>query len=128
MWNARKRSSPIIPNEPKGKHKGNDTIRGDRCCGNTARINTIGDAMPATFVTKDTAVGALIYVDDIGMAGSKRVIEETGKNLRRIETEKRYTFNIEKTNIMTVGKRKGKEETKVELKKGIVTNTNFWGT
>ena len=84
--------------------------------------------MPATFVTKDTAVGALIYVDDIGMAGSKRVIEETGKNLRRIETEKRYTFNIEKTNIMTVGKRKGKEETKVELKKGIVTNTNFWGT
>ena len=41
------------------------------CCGNTSRINTIGDVMPATFVTKDTAVGALVYVDDIGMAGSK---------------------------------------------------------
>ena len=87
------------------------------CCGNTARINHIGEVMPATFVTKDKAVGALVYVDDIGMAGSKRVIEETGRNLGRMEKEKRFTFNIEKTNTMTIGKRKEKETAKVELKR-----------
>ena len=47
----------------------------------------------------------------------RRVIEETGKNLERIEKEKRYTFNIEKTNTMKIGRRKEKEEAKVEQKR-----------
>lgn len=59
----------------------------------------------ATFVTKDEVVEALVYVDGIGMAGSKLVIEEIKKNLERMEKEKRATFNIEQ-NTMTIARKK----------------------
>ena len=62
-----------------------------------------------------------MYVDDIGVAGTKETIEQVGKNLAVMEKNKGYTFNLEKTNILRMSKGKKKtEKVKVELKKGEV--------
>ena len=84
-------------------------------------MNEIGEKRPETFITPDTSIGALVYVDDIAVAGSVSKIVETGKNIREMEKRKKYTFNVDKTNIVRIGKRKNKVEAIIELKKGQVT-------
>ena len=58
-------------------------------------------------------------------------IVETGKNLREMEERKKYTLNVDKTNIVRIGTGKNKEEAIIELKKGQVKEVEkykFWGT
>ena len=61
-----------------------------------------------------------MYVNDIGAAGSRTTINELGKNLRQMEKEKGVTFNVEKTNIMLIGKAKNETEMDIQLKNGLV--------
>ena len=39
----------------------------------------------------------MVYVDDISGAGSKDMIEKIGRNLRKMEETKKFTFNLDKS-------------------------------
>ena len=90
------------------------------CCGSMAEMNNIGETKASRRLTKDDDIEALVYVDDIGAAGSRTTINELGKNLRQMEREKGVTFNVEKTNIMLIGKAKNETEMDIQLKNGLV--------
>ena len=62
------------------------------CCVNSAKINDMKEKA-VTHLTPELYTSALAYVDDIMAAGSKETVESVGKNLRRMEIEKKYTFN-----------------------------------
>ena len=58
------------------------------CCGSMAEMNYIEKTKASTMLTKDDNIEALVYVDDIGAAGSRTRISELGKALRQMEREK----------------------------------------
>ena len=92
------------------------------CCSSTAKVNTIG-RKTKTVITPEANIEALIYVDEIGAAGTVKSIEEVGKNLALMEEVKGFTFSKEKSNYMIVkGKRRAEknkeEEVKIEVKSG----------
>ena len=90
------------------------------CCGSMAEINNIGEKQASTRLAKDKDIEALVYVDDIGAAGSRATINQIGKNVRQMEIEKGITFTVEKTNVMIIGKKKKGNEMEIELKNGLV--------
>ena len=51
-------------------------------------MDEIGEKRPETFITPDTSIGALVYVDDIAMAGSVSTSGNRG-NLREKEEVQR---------------------------------------
>lgn len=93
------------------------------CCCSTAKINAMGKR-PITMVSPTMEMEPLVYVDDIGAAGSIEMIEETGHNLREMEKKKKFTFSAEKSNFMVIrtGKTE-KEKPKIELKNGEIKET-----
>ena len=50
------------------------------CCSSTGRIDEMGKGNTESVVSPKMNIGTLIYVDDIGAAGSKTRIEEVGEN------------------------------------------------
>ena len=93
------------------------------CCCSTERVNEIGEKRPQTMISQNMAIEALVYVDDIGGAGTKENIMVVAECLRKMEQHKGFTFNAEKTNyvIVKTGKgRKENEEPGIELKRGTV--------
>ena len=90
------------------------------CCGNTKEINNIGDRATSTYITAKKEIGALIYVDDIGIAGSKETIMQAGNNLAAMEKKKGYTFNVQKTSILRMNREKNAEKINIQLKKGQI--------
>ena len=102
------------------------TIYGPQlCCSSTARVNELKKKTVAV-ISPTNAVETLIYVDDINATGSIQMIERAGENLRQMEIEKKFTFNLDKTNYMIVrGNRKKKvEKPEINLGKGKVTEVN----
>ena len=51
-------------------------------------MNCTEKTKTSTMLTKDDDIEALVYVDDIGAAGSRTRISELGKALRQMEREK----------------------------------------
>ena len=86
------------------------------CCGSMTGINNIGEMKASTRLTKDDDIEALVYGDDIRAAGSRTTINRLGKNLRKMEREKGFAFNGEKTNVMLIGKAKNDTEMDIQLK------------
>jgi len=77
-------------------------------------------------VAPNMAIEALVYVDDIGSAGSKENMEVIGENMRKMEIEKRFTFSTGKSNYMRIrtGRNKTtKAELTIEVKRGKVEKT-----
>ena len=73
-------------------------------------------------IWKDLEIGTLTFVDDICGAGSQANVEATIKRCKEMETKKKMTFNVEKSNYLIItNSKKKKEEIKVELSKGPVT-------
>eukprot|EP00794_Sanderia_malayensis_P015001 gene15001-16550_t len=94
------------------------------CCSNTSKIDEIGTVSAETMISPNMPIGTLIYVDDIGMAGSKTTIETVGKNLRIMESVKKFTFNTDKSKYMVIKGRKEKiEEPEIKVKKGDIQRT-----
>lgn len=90
------------------------------CCCSTAKVNRM-KKRPVTIITPTMEIEPLVYVDDIGAAGSKEMIEATGLNLREMEKKKRFTFSEDKSKIMTI--KTGKTESEkpnIKLKKGEI--------
>ena len=79
-------------------------MRMDRIYGSSmAEVNTI-----AQNLTKNDNIEALVYLDNIGAAGSRTTINELGKYLRQMEGEMGVTFHVEKTNSMLLAKQRTK--------------------
>jgi len=53
-------------------------------------------------VALNMAIEALVYVDDIGGAGSKENMEVISENMRKMEIEKIFTFSTGKSNYMRI--------------------------
>ena len=96
------------------------------CYVNSAKINDMKE-MVVTHLTPELYIGALAYVDDIMAAGSKETVERVGKNLRRTEKEKKYTFNNAngKSHYMIVntGKEQEEKEPNIQVERGKITQT-----
>lgn len=93
------------------------------CCVSTDQVNRIG-MPPTTMITTTETIEALVFVDDIAAIGGKDTIEQAGSNMRRMEEEKKFTFNVGKTKYIKIntGKRGGKEEEPmVVLKRGKIS-------
>ena len=66
--------------------------------------------MPVTVISPKVTCRAMVYVDDIIGAGSKRMIENIGRNLRQMEETKKFTFNLDKSKYLVINTGKGKED------------------
>ena len=78
------------------------TIYGPKICGiTTDKVNNIGEKTVTVYNT-NVDVESLIYVDDIMGAGSKNMVEGVVRNLRQMETLKKFTFNTKKTKYMII--------------------------
>ena len=64
------------------------------CCGSTSKIND--GYQRETAVSPEMSVGSLVYVDDIGAAGTKETIEETTERLQDMESKTNFTFDPDK--------------------------------
>ena len=92
------------------------------CCGNTSQITKIGEDA-RTVISPHMSIAPLTYVDDIAAAGSSAIVKAVGKKLVKMEEEKKYTFNTDKTNYMVVktGKKNEKEqELDMKVKRGKI--------
>ena len=67
-------------------------------------------------------IESLIFGDDILAAGNKNCIERTGRNLRAMEIQKKFTFSRDKTKIIkVVNKKNSREEIPaVEVEQGRI--------
>ena len=92
------------------------------CTVETDKINAIGETS-ITNIGPELPIKNLIYVDDIAGIGTKDSIETVGRNLMVMEERKKFTFNNEKTEIMSIrmNNRNRNEKTPiVRVKKGEV--------
>ena len=96
------------------------------CYVSSAKINNMKEKV-VTHLTPELYICALLYMDDIMAAGSKETLERVGKNLRRMEKEKKYTFNNAngKSHYMIVntGKEQEEKEPNIQVEKGKITQT-----
>ena len=86
------------------------TIYGPQlCCVSTSQVNEI-KKMLVTVISPKVTCRAMVYVDDVSGAGSKRMIECIGRNLRQMEETKKFTFNLDKNKYLVINTGTGKEE------------------
>ena len=92
------------------------------CCVSTDKVNTIGE-MSMMLVAPTLKIQSTVFVDDIMAGGNIEAVEAAGRNLKKMEEEKGYTFNVaeSKTLYMYVGKKRNEREPEITLKKGMVT-------
>ena len=76
--------------------------------GSSEKINTVGEK-PITYITPNLQTQGLVYEDDTSGAGSRTPMEKLLTTLRKMEDEKRFLFNTEKTKIMKIGGKKENE-------------------
>ena len=104
------------------------TLAGPKLCGiNTGKVNENGRKC-ITKIGQKTNIEMCTFVDDINYATSeKNQLCKAVENLKMMEKQKGYTFNIgkEKTAILIVNKKKNKKyEIDVKVKKGNIEITN----
>ena len=90
------------------------------------KVNKIGEAKAQTLISPKLTIEALVYVDDIGGAGSKENTKIIGENLQKMEQRKGFTFSVEKSNYMVVqtgNSKKENEDIDIKIKKGQVRRT-----
>lgn len=101
------------------------------CCINSSKINDMTECT-SSYITPTLQVGALAYVDDIMAAGDRKQIEKVGKNLKEMESKKKYTFNNSngKSHYMVLKTSKNSnrndEEAIIEVERGKVTRTKSY--
>ena len=102
------------------------TIYGPKlCCAATDKVNVIDETN--FYKINDLDIKNLIYVDNILGSGSKNDVLKLANNLRRMEEEKKFTFNVEKTAYMIVKtSRKKEEEIDIKLKKGKIKRVSSY--
>ena len=79
------------------------------CAASTDRINTISEKIVTNY-GPNLEIQALIFVDDIASAGDHICSMKTINACRRLETEKKFTFNLKKSGVLVV-KTGNKKET-----------------
>ena len=75
------------------------------CIAETDQVNRINERTVST-IGPNIVIESLIFVDDILAAGNKNCIERTGRNLRAMEIQKKFTFSRDKTKIIKVVNKK----------------------
>ena len=76
------------------------------CCVTTARVNDIGKKVCCKY--RDTEIGMPVFMDVISAVGDAEEIRKGIRNCRKMETLKKFEYDLKKTKIMIV--RTGKEE------------------
>ena len=101
------------------------------CCVETDQINKIGEDQERPLGNQKVAI--LIFVDDVMSAGTADNIRSAIHNMAEMETIKKFTFGLKKTNFMVIDSARGKpEEIREEVKSGAVKETDeykyvgFW--
>ena len=98
------------------------------CCVNSAKVNQMKNNSLET-LTPTITIEAMIYVDDIMGAGSRRHIEKIGKCLGEMERKKKYTFNVGNGNshymVIKTGRDKI-ENVEIEVEKGMIETTEWY--
>ena len=80
------------------------------CCASTDRINTIAGKITTQY-SPELEIQALIFIDDIASAGDYKCAAKTIQACNVLETEKKFTFNLEKSATMVV--RTGTKEERI---------------
>ena len=88
------------------------TVYGPQLCSSsTESINSIAERI-VTHYGPQLQIEALIYVDDIASAGDHQCDKKTIKACRRMEIEKKFTFNLNKSATLIV--KTGNKEEKIQ--------------
>eukprot|EP00794_Sanderia_malayensis_P020626 gene20626-22661_t len=96
------------------------------CCANSVKVNDIITGNISTVISPEIELKALAYVDDIMGAGSREHVEGVGRNLKEMESRKKYTFNNAngKSHYMIVKTGREQEEiVDIQVEKGKITRT-----
>ena len=88
------------------------------CCVETDQINKIGENQEK--MVGDQMVGILVFVDDVMRAGGAEEIRRAIRNFAAMETLKKFTYGLKKTNYMIIKTGREKDEEVVESVKQIV--------
>ena len=95
----------------------------EMCCIETDSINRLGERNDSN--VGKIAVGILGYVDDILGGDKAEAVRKTIRKMRQLETEKKYTFGIDKTKYMVINTgREAEEMIEEEIERGKVTKTD----
>ena len=76
------------------------------CCATIARVNDIEEKVCRKY--GDTEIRMPVFIDDISAVGDAEEIRKGIRNCRKMETLKKFEYDLKKTKIMIV--RTGKEE------------------
>ena len=89
------------------------------CCVETDQINKIGENQEK--MVGDQMVGILVFVDDVMAAGTVEEIRKAIRNFRAMESLKKFTYGLKKTNYMIMKTGREKDEEVLEaVKQGPV--------
>ena len=78
------------------------------CCVETDQINKIGENQEK--LVGEEMVGILIFVDDVMSAGTAEEIRKAIRNFGEMETLKKFTYGLKKTNYMIIETGREKDE------------------
>ena len=93
------------------------------CCVETDQINKLGENQE--HMVGEQMVGILVFVDDVMAAGTAEVIRKAIRNFRTMETQKKFTYGLKKTNYMIIKTGKeNDEEIQEVVKQGRVKQVN----
>ena len=92
------------------------------CCVVTDQVNNIGEEQTGSIGNQ--RIGILVFVDDVMSAGDAEDARCCIRNLREMETKKKFTFGLKKTNYMVLNTGKEvEEEINEKVKGGTVSKT-----
>lgn len=89
------------------------------CAVSTDKINTIGERIKSS-IGPNLEVGALVFMDDIASIGDKTKAEETIRSMRRLETQKKFTFSQEKSAYLIANGTSQSEKLETRIEMGIL--------
>ena len=93
------------------------------CCVVTDQVNSV--APEQTGNVSNQRIGILVFVDDVMSAGNADSARKCIRSLKEMETKKKFTFGLKKTNYMIIDTGKEvAEEINEEVKQGKIPETD----
>ena len=89
------------------------------CCTSTAKVNEIGEKVICKYGKIE--IGMPVFMDDFAAINDAEAIKKGIRNCRKMETEKKIQYGLQKTKYMTIiAEREKQEQIEEEIKEGKI--------
>ena len=89
------------------------------CCASTEKVNEIGEKVIWKY--GNTEIGMPVFMDGIAVISDAEAIKKGIRNCRKMETEKKIHYGLQKTKYITIiAEREKQKQIEEEIKEGKI--------